>query len=120
MPDALFDSGSAFDQMKLVLTRWLHDNLENVRSLPIAAMGDYAPHFVAGWLVEIAHKGERYVLNILLDGQFPYTPIRIALRSMDVYLKWPHVERGGLLCLPRLSAPVTNLDTVIRTTIGDG
>lgn len=119
MPDALFDSGSAFDQMKLVLTRWLRDNLENVRSLPIAAMGDYAPHFVAGWVVEIAHKGERYALNILLDGQFPYTPIRIALRSMDVYLKWPHVERGGLLCLPRLSAPATNLDAVIRTTIGD-
>lgn len=121
MPDTLLGSGSVFDRTKSALARWLRDNLENVRSLPAPTLGEYEAHlrFVAGWSAEIARKNERLILHILLNGEFPYSPIRIALKSRDIYLKWPHVEQGGLLCLPRLAAPASNLEAVIATTIGD-
>jgi len=121
MPDALLSSGSVFDRRKSALARWLRDNLENVRSLRASALNEYEAHlrFVAGWSAEIAEKNERLVLHILLDGEFPYSLIRIALKSRDIYLKWPHAERGGLLCLPRLAATTTNLNAVIAATIGD-
>jgi molybdopterin/thiamine biosynthesis adenylyltransferase len=117
MPDMLLGSGSMFDRTKSALAHWLRNNLEAVHSLAMAAMGICGPQFVAGWSAEIAHKGEKLVLHVLLDGQFPYTHIRIVLKSKDVYLKWPHVQRGGLLCLPRLAAAVTNLEAVIAATI---
>jgi hypothetical protein len=66
-------------------------------------------------------RGESQMLqfDVLINAQFPYSAIRIALKSFDARLKWPHIEPGGLLCLPRTPPPDAGVeDAVIRALTG--
>jgi sulfur-carrier protein adenylyltransferase/sulfurtransferase len=120
MPDTLLDSRSVFDSQKAILGHWLRDHTATVRGLPRNTLHTYPGHnFVAGWQITTEHSGVDLTFHILLDGQFPYSAIRIAFKSQDVYLKWPHVEPHGLLCLRRVRAPAAALEDAIVATLSD-
>lgn len=75
---------------------------------------------MAGWGVEIEVDGQTLHFHVLIDGQFPYSAIRVAYRSQEVYLRWPHVERGGVLCLPRIPAPSDAVEAAIQAALENG
>ena len=116
MPEGLLGSGSEFDRCKALLWRWLRDNVKVTHTLTGDNLATYKDHrFVAGWTVELEHESQTLQLDLLVNAQFPYSAIRVALKSFDAYLKWPHVEPGGLLCLPRTPPPDAGVeDAVIR------
>jgi molybdopterin/thiamine biosynthesis adenylyltransferase len=120
MPDALLDSRSEFDRTKLLLGRWLRNSADTTRALTRDELNRYVGHrFVAGWQLTIERAGISDPFDVLINGSFPYSPIRVAYRSRDVYLKWPHVEPGGLLCLPRHPAPSADLELAIANAISN-
>ncbi|HKT29157.1 ThiF family adenylyltransferase [Dyella sp.] len=80
------------------------------RTLLSPELGAYTKHvFKAGWAISLVHDGETYRFDVLVDGRFPYSAIRVALTSKDMFLKWPHVEPRGLLCLPLASSPIVDV-----------
>tara|TARA_B100000676_G_C18068449_1_gene842643 strand:+ start:509 stop:2188 length:1680 start_codon:yes stop_codon:yes gene_type:complete len=75
--------------------------MEGVRSLADREVDPYREWkgVVAGWEVQSADSGRRYL--VLIDGAFPFSKVQIACVSEgDRYLQWPHVEEHGFLCLP--------------------
>lgn len=120
MPEQLFDSGSNFDSKKIALAQWLRQHLASVRVLGKSDLETYGKkEFIAGWATEIMHNGAILAFHILIDAQFPYSPIRIAYKSEEVYLKWPHVEERGLLCLPQESLPIASVEDAIDASLND-
>jgi hypothetical protein len=101
MPDTLLGSGSEFDAAKILLGKWLRESFRTARALCRDDFKVYAEErsFIAGWRIAVEHGGRRLVFDVLLDREFPFSPIRVAYKSEDKYLQWPHVEEGGLLCL---------------------
>ena len=122
MLEKLLGSGSEFDSGKSLLRRWLRGCLE-VKVLRVLTSSDlevYKGHrFVAGWNIAVEHKGTLYRFDVLIDGQFPYSQIRVAFKSSVVYLKWPHVEAEGLLCLSKAPSPATGVEDSISDTLLD-
>ena len=56
--------------------------------------------FTRGWSVPVSFSdGVRRELHVLTDGDFPYTPPRIAVADGPDILSWPHLEKDGLLCI---------------------
>lgn len=55
--------------------------------------------FIAGWQTRIRTSDQDFRVNILLDGLTPFSPPRVGLADKKWFLKWPHFEKGGLLCL---------------------
>lgn len=56
--------------------------------------------FPQGWSVDIAINGEDVTLHVLLPRDFPSVPPRIRVTPPEkYYLRVPHVEENGLLCL---------------------
>lgn len=53
--------------------------------------------YLAGWRFQL--KIESLPAILLLDKYIPFSIPRIALANDDYFLKWPHVEKDGLLCL---------------------
>ncbi len=53
--------------------------------------------FTAGWRFTL--KPELLPAILLLDRFIPFSAPRIALSTDEFFLKWPHVEENGLLCL---------------------
>jgi len=119
MPDALLASGSAFDRNRAKLGAWLREQGVKPRPLSEAELVVYGAHrgFRAGWAVDAELHGQVYRLEVLVDAQFPYSAIRIALRSHDVYLQWPHVESAGVLCLPNLPPPSINVADAAQASL---
>ena len=61
---------------------------------------DHNKKFTLGWSVpRIFSDGVRRELHVLTDGDFPYTPPRIAIADRPDVLSWPHLEKDGLLCI---------------------
>lgn len=101
MPDLLFSSGSKFDTSKTVLWQWLNNNADVVKTLALKNLTAYTnKNFKCGWHTELNYNNENFLFHILVDSNFPYSPIRIAYKTDDKFLQWPHVEPYGLLCLP--------------------
>lgn len=120
MPDWLLDSGSSFDKSKILLSKWLRDNLGHVQSLQEEELIPYGVRkFISGWEVQIPKGNENIILHVLVDSGFPYSPIRIAYKNQNVYIVWPHVENEGLLCLPKVSPPSAGLQHAIATSLAD-
>lgn len=121
MPETLLDSGSEFDRYKARLGRWLRDHFRKRTSLRQEDIAQYAQEksLIAGWEIETEHSGRVLKFHILIDDKFPYSRIYAAYKSEEVYLRWPHVELAGLLCLPGLPAPIANLEEAITFTIED-
>lgn len=116
MPDMLLDSRSMFDTTKALLGRCLRENARSLHILGRDELKRYSEHaFVSGWRVEVEYEGSAFSFLILLDRQFPYSTIRISLPSDEYFLRWPHVEPGGLLCLPQIAPPTAGIEAAIKT-----
>lgn len=55
--------------------------------------------YLAGWKFRIRTSGGFLELRMLLDAKIPFSVPRIALAHSRYFLKWPHVEKDGQLCL---------------------
>lgn len=120
MPGELLGSASEFDSAKRTLGHWLRDRIPDARVLTLDELKRYEPkQFVAGWQVRIAKADNALLFDALVDGQFPYSPIRIAYRSDETFLRWPHVEPAGVLCLPRRAPPTSSIDGAIAVALED-
>jgi len=40
-----------------------------------------------------------FILDFIIDEYFPFSQIKVILKNFDQFLKWPHFERDGTLCL---------------------
>jgi len=56
-------------------------------------------HSFAGWLAELLVADHSFVVRIRLGRNFPFHPPEILLQDTSCYLKFPHVEKTGKLCL---------------------
>jgi len=56
-------------------------------------------HRFAGWFAELRVDGRLFGVRILLGRNFPFHPPEILLQDTSFYLKFPHVEKTGRLCL---------------------
>lgn len=56
-------------------------------------------HRFAGWFVEATVENRQFGLRILIGRDFPFHPPEIFLQDTSYYLKFPHVEKTGKLCL---------------------
>lgn len=119
MPRSLLDSGSEFDQSRACLGKWLRDKNTKLRSLTTEELKVYVGRFVVGWSVSLDLRGEAYQFHVLVDSRFPYSRVRIALKTPDMFLRWPHVEPGGLLCLPRSVSPLGDIDAAADEAFAD-
>lgn len=75
--------------------------------------------YSSGWeisssIVEVSN------LWLLFDGEFPYSMPRVIIRGNEESMLWPHVEKGGRLCLAgdgasvSTSEPVSVVENVLR------
>lgn len=55
--------------------------------------------FPAGWRFELKAQAMEIPVFLLLNRNAPFAEPKIALASDRYYLKWPHVEEKGVLCL---------------------
>lgn len=56
--------------------------------------------FIAGWRCNVQFSdGETRQIDILASEYFPDVKVRTALVDPPQFLKWPHIERDGVLCL---------------------
>jgi len=66
-----------------------------------------------GWRVPVNFfDGISRQLDVLVDGEFPYTPPRIAVANGPNVLTWPHLEADGFLCILSSDAVVSSEDPV--------
>lgn len=57
-------------------------------------------HFSSGWLVPLSFSdGLTRDILLLVRKTFPFVPPRASITDKSLYLKWPHVEEDGVLCL---------------------
>ena len=121
MPDSLLESGSEFDRLKVLLGRWLRQNATSIRVLTPDELTPSGAErkFAAGWGVAIDSGNGGLYFHVLIDARFPYSQIRIACRAGDLYLKRPHVEPGGILCLPRRPPPSAGVEAAIVAALSD-
>ena len=119
MPNEVYASGSYFDNFKCQLGIWLRTYVDFVRPLKKGVIDKYhRKNIVAGWSATDPQTNHSFL--ILLPASFPLSKVRIAYLGEDMYLKWPHVEENGLLCLPEEGyLPIENLEYSIRETMND-
>ena len=68
--------------------------------LPNFVLDRYRKHvFKLGWRIPVDFSDGVRVLHVLADGEFPYTPLRVAVADPPDVLTWPHLESEGLLCV---------------------
>ena len=83
---------------------------------PHITKGYHKGKFSPGWRVPVAFsKGVCHELHILADGEFPYTPPRIAIADGPDVLAWPHLEDDGLLCILPSDTAVSSQNPAIVT-----
>ncbi len=72
-------------------------------------------HTFAGWLAELPVADHSFVVRIRLGPNFPFHPPEILLQDTSCYLKFPHVEKTGRLCLtsgPASFSPARPKETI--------
>ena len=68
--------------------------------LPNFVLDRYRKHvYKLGWRIPVDFSDGVRVLHVLADGEFPYTPLRVAVADPPDVLTWPHLESEGLLCV---------------------
>ena len=78
--------------------------LDGAQKLP-ALPKQFASRFAHVWRVPVDFGDARRNLLVLLDENFPFSLPRIAVDVGLEPLKWPHLERDGLLCVvPNLTS----------------
>jgi molybdopterin/thiamine biosynthesis adenylyltransferase len=74
------------------------ESVAGAQRLSDSELGRYG-HSLAGWTAELAISDRLFGVRILLGRSFPFHPPEIFLQDASYYLKFPHVERTGKLCL---------------------
>lgn len=70
------------------------------RPLDPGELGAYeARNPSGGWRLEVEFADRTRRLDLLLVDGFPRQPPRVALVDRPEFLRWPHVEEDGILCL---------------------
>jgi molybdopterin/thiamine biosynthesis adenylyltransferase len=114
----LFGSGSAYDEASAALEKALQRRVPNATSLSCRDLSIYElTKFIGGWTYVCAIAGTDYRFHVLLGDTFPRSPIRVAIADEDKYLVWPHVEKHGLLCLPRSDLPGVDIDAALNAAL---
>ncbi|QEY13281.1 ThiF family adenylyltransferase [Cellvibrio sp. KY-YJ-3] len=118
MPNTLLAAHSNFDRSKGLLSSWLRQNLSSVVALTKDSLNLYREgRFIAGWSGNVVVDEKVLAFHILIDSKFPYSAIRLAYKSENVYTKWPHVDDvTGLLCLPKKNAPNGDVHAAIYSS----
>lgn len=91
--------GSSADKaVHQIAQRLKRAGIEGVR-LPQHLLSRYRHRgFVAGWEFKVDFIDKKRNIRLLVPQDAPWSPVRVALVD-DLFLKWPHVERDGVLCL---------------------
>ena len=79
-------------------------------------------HYGLGWRLPVEFSdGVCRELHILVDGNFPYTPPRVAVANGPDVLAWPHLEADGFLCILPSDVAVSNENAadVVEYVVGE-
>jgi len=89
-----------FEQAKAELAKWIANRPGGPRSLATAELRRYSTRgIVAGWRLKVTFDSTEVELDLLVNTEWPFSPPRVALVDQSRFLRWPHVERDGVLCL---------------------
>lgn len=98
-------SSPLFDSLgKLVIEKhqkYFCDHHQKAKELELGELRKlYGDNYIFGWRI-LAHINEntKLELDVLFDYKIPYSVPKIALVDKSYFLKWPHVEKNGMLCL---------------------
>lgn len=70
--------------------------------------------FASGWRVPVCFSdGQKRDILLLVRKMFPFVLPRASLTERSLYLKWPHVEEDGVLCLYPDGAALDNSQPVL-------
>lgn len=99
MPDRISTPPSFEDAVLMVEDR-IRRRLGDFERLDRQALRKYiARRPAAGWRLKVpTSEGERR-LDVIVPRQFPFALPRVAFVGPSMFLKWPHFERDGILCL---------------------
>src|SRR4051794_34259877 len=59
----------------------------------------YSRDPVCAWRLDVDFGSRSRRLDLILPGDFPRLPPKVALVDRPEFLTWPHVEEDGVLCL---------------------
>ncbi|KRA65220.1 ThiF family adenylyltransferase [Rhizobium sp. Root651] len=98
---------------------WVNTSIGDARSLTGDEIRAFYQKrgFARGWRFPVDLDRMRVELDLLLPRQFPRKAPRIALVDRSLFLKLPHIESDGMLCILQDHAevdPYKPLDTVKR------
>lgn len=102
-----------FVQAQRLVGSWLRQSGRGIRALDLDGLSAFPNRDVcAGWQIPTTIDNVPYRLSLLLCRGFPFNRARVAICSEQVFLRWPHVEADGVVCLPpfpfSFSAPAEN------------
>ena len=80
--------------------RFFEEKYPTARPLTFRELSLYDNGFYhSGWRFDLETAAGVIPVNLLLDTNTPFSEPRIAIVDKSYFLKWPHVEKDGLLCL---------------------
>ena len=89
-----------FEAAKAAVTARLSKLGISSRALITEELATYSKHrFAAGWRFPVQFSDDLHCVDLLLPAGFPWQAPRVALVDKSHFLKWPHVEQDGILCL---------------------
>ncbi|RPJ72438.1 MAG: hypothetical protein EHM20_13755, partial [Alphaproteobacteria bacterium] len=70
--------------------------------------------FKAGWdiILEVEHK--QFEIKLLVNETFPFAPPTLYFKKTDLFLKFPHVDKNGKICLTN-SATTFSPNKIVET-----
>ena len=72
----------------------------NARRLSVDEVETYPGRsLTVGWELQVETAASVRRLQVLIDGEFPFSLPRFFLVDRPKFLTWPHIEEDGLLCL---------------------
>lgn len=86
-------------QAIIALRNHLHA-VHNVRDTTVEQRAEIRERVpvVAAWNLDVVTRSGTYALSIVVDEKFPFS-LPVLLADQKLFLKLPHVERSGRLCL---------------------
>ena len=117
--DGMHDEASDWvDDLRSTAIEKVNDFITGITGagrLPNGILDRYRNHgFGLGWRIPVDFSdGARRDLHGLADGDFPYTPLRIAVADPPDVLTWPHLETNGFLCVLPPETAVSSENPVV-------
>ncbi len=93
---------TAFRHAREVAIAKLHDYLKRehrAERLGGSNGGARFGRFVAAWKLQVAVQGESFDLAVVVRSSFPFAPPEVHFMDRQCFLRFPHVDQFGKLCL---------------------